>query len=149
MISSLDGNVDRLVDQIMSSGTDDVLYRDKFLRDDTIKKLCDMLKIQPKKKLILRGNFIAASGAEAIADVVASQDSLAELSLEWNQLGTNGAIYFAKALKTNRSIVTLDLKNNNIGSDGAVALSEALMENPVLRSLDLRWNKVSRERILF
>lgn len=138
-----DGNIERVVDLIMASGTEDASYRDKFLRDEEIKKLCEKLRIQPKRKLILRGNFIAATGGSAIADLVATQDGLTELSLEWNQLGTKGGMHFADAIKTNRSLVTLDLKNNSIGSDAAIALAEAIVENPKLKTLDLRWNQVS------
>ncbi len=137
-----EGNIDRLVDIIMASGAEDASYRDKFLRDEAIKKLCDKLRIQPKRKLILRGNFIAGTGAQAIAELVATQDELTELSLEWNQLGNKGGIYFADALKTNRSLLTLDLKNNSIGSDAAISLAEAIFENPMLKTLDLRWNQV-------
>ena len=133
---------DRVVESIMASGTEDATYRDKFLRDEEIRRLCDKLRVQPKRKLILRGNFIGAGGAQAIAALVGAQDELRELSLEWNQVGTAGAMHFADALKTNRSLVNLDLKNNSIGSDAAAAIAEALAENPSLRHLDLRWNQV-------
>lgn len=134
---------ERLSDLILMTGNEDVSYMDKFLGDENIAMLAEKMKISLKRKLVLRGNSIGSTGAKALADLVAAQDSLIHLSLEWNHIGSNGAESFAEALLTNRSLNYLDFRNNSIGSEAAMSLADSLTHNTSLRTLDLRWNQVS------
>ncbi len=135
---------ERLSELILMTGNEDISYMDKFLGDENIAVLAEKLKVSTKRKLVLRGNSIGSTGAKSLADLVAAQDSLIHLSLEWNHIGSNGAEFFAEALLTNRSLSYLDLRNNSIGSEAAVSLAESLARNNTLRTLDLRWNQVGR-----
>jgi hypothetical protein len=135
--------MDRELQHLLSvHGAEELTYRDKFLGDENIQHLCEKLKIDEKKKLILRGNYISTVGAKAIAELLRDQNSLVHVSLEWNQIGPSGAEYFANALLTNRSLYYLDLRNNYINSDAAIAFASAVMKNPILKTLDLRWNQI-------
>ncbi len=135
--------MDRELQNLLSvHGQEELSYKDKFLGDENIQFLCEKLKIDPKKKLILRGNYISTLGAKAIADLLRDQNSLLHVSLEWNQIGSTGAEYIAESLPQNRSLVYLDLRNNYIASDAAISLSTAIMKNPLLKTLDLRWNQI-------
>lgn len=131
------------VAEIFLSGHEELSYKDKFLGDEVIGLLCQKLRTNEKKKLILRGNYLGSTGAKAIADLITTQDSLEHISLEWNQICGTGGEYFAEALKSNRSVIYLDLRNNNITSDAAIALAETMATNKTLRTLDLRWNQVT------
>jgi len=124
-------------------GLDELTYKDKFLGDENVKQLCDKLKFNERKKLVLRGNYIGVAGAKAIADLLSEQNSLLYLSLEWNIIGSTGAEYFAQALKSNSSLAYLDLRNNSINSEAAISLAESILKNKSLKTLDLRWNQVS------
>jgi hypothetical protein len=129
-------------------GQEEIFFKDKFLGDENIRLLCEKLRKDPKRKLILRGNYIGTVGAKAIADLLKEQESLLHLSLEWNQIGSTGAEYLAEALLMNRSLVYLDLRNNYINSDASVALAQAIMQNTSLKTLDLRWNQIEDHGIL-
>lgn len=124
------------------TGIDELTYKDKFLGDENIKQLCERLKLDERKKLVLRGNYIGVTGAKAIADLLVEQNSLVFISLEWNIIGSTGAQYFAQALLSNRSLAHLDLRNNSINNEAAIALAEAIVKNKTLKTLDLRWNQV-------
>jgi hypothetical protein len=129
-------------------GQEEIFFKDKFLGDENIRLLCEKLRKDPKRKLILRGNYIGTVGAKAIADLLKEQESLLHLSLEWNQIRSTGAEYLAEALLVNRSLVYLDLRNNYINSDASVALAQAIMQNTNLKTLDLRWNQIEDHGIL-
>jgi hypothetical protein len=124
------------------SGLQEIVYENTYLRDENIQKLCEKLKVDEKKKLVLSGNDIKIVGVKAIASLLQEQNSLIHLSLEWNQIDSTGAEYLAEALVTNRSLVHLDLRSNYINSEGAIAFANAIMRNPILKTLDLRWNRI-------
>lgn len=127
---------------IKISAGEEISFLDKFLGDDSILDLCEKLEITPKKRLVLRGNQLSSNGAQAISQLISSQNALDFLSLEWNHVGSSGAIYLAEALKSNSSLTHLDLRNNRVENDAALALAESLELNDYLRKLDLRWNNV-------
>lgn len=121
---------------------EDMAVLDQFLGEEGVQDLCTKLRKRPFKRLVLRGNCLGESGAQAIAEFLAAAEELEELSLEWNQVGSAGAKHIARGLEKNVSLTKLDLRNNNIRNDGAIALSEAVKINKALVELDLRWNKI-------
>ena len=121
---------------------EDMAVLDQFLGEEGVLELCTKLRKKPFKRLVLRGNCLGESGAQAIAEFLAASEELEELSLEWNQVGSAGAKHIARGLEKNVSLTKLDMRNNNIRNDGAIALSEAVKINKALVELDLRWNKI-------
>jgi len=115
---------------------------DKFLGVGDVAELCARLKDNgTKKRLVLKGNCLGASGAGVLSEFLATNSSIETLSLEWNQLGNEGCALLAKSLST-CGVVELDLRNNNIKSEGAMAIAKAVMANGTITTIDLRWNQV-------
>jgi hypothetical protein len=86
--------------------------------------------------------MLGPRGAQSISRLIASNDSLNLISLEWNQLGSEGSIYLSNSLPKNQTLHHLDLKNNSITNEGASALAVSLVQNSTLLKLDLRWNQI-------
>ncbi|KAK7919512.1 hypothetical protein WMY93_010796 [Mugilogobius chulae] len=96
------------------------------------------------KVLDLKGNNLRATGAEVLGRLLAQNNSLSRLILEWNALGLWGDAFslFCEGLASNSSLKQLDLRNNQINPQGASELSQALRRNSSLEMLDLRWNNI-------
>ena len=90
--------------------------------------------------LNLKGNFMGAEGATALATALHVNTTLTSLDLWENKIGVNGAMALATALKVNTTLTFLDLNGNNIGESGAPSLATALLVNTTLRSLEIRNN---------
>jgi len=76
--------------------------------------------------LSLRGNAIASNGAKALAEaLMACDDALQTLSLEWNQVDDWGAGWFAMAMRNNNVLRCLNLNGNPVGSNGVDELRSA------------------------
>jgi Ran GTPase-activating protein (RanGAP) involved in mRNA processing and transport len=139
-MASLEAIVNTVVGRDHSS---EVLSVDKFLGDDAIRLLAKKLTGNKlKRRIVLRGNCIGPTGAEALAGLLKDNAILTFMSLEWNQIGSEGTALLAGALATNTGLTHLDLRNNGVGDDGALALVEALTKNDSVKTLDLRWNQV-------
>jgi len=134
----------------------DIVYVDKFLGDDEIRKLIDSIQIESTnasmnniKRIILRGNCIGPTGAGIIASLLKNQYvTINLLSLEWNQILSDGLIKLAEALEGNKRLTHLDVRNNNINDDGAIFLAKILCVNTTLRVLDMRWNQITDKGML-
>ncbi|XP_020773844.1 leucine-rich repeat-containing protein 45 [Boleophthalmus pectinirostris] len=96
------------------------------------------------KVLDLKGNNLRAAGAEVLGRMLAQNNSLNRLVLEWNALGLWDEAFslFCEGLASNSSLKELDLRNNQINPQGASELSQALRRNNSLEMLDLRWNNI-------
>jgi len=66
-------------------------------------------------------------GAEALAEALAANTTLARLCLNDNYLGAGGAKAIAAALTTNTAIREIQLRGNELGDEGLAAIAEALM----------------------
>ncbi|GBG34335.1 Protein kinase, putative [Hondaea fermentalgiana] len=59
-----------------------------------------------------------------------------ERSLQYNNIGHESATALANAVASNESLQTLDLRNNKISDEGATALANALAKKDSLQTLD-------------
>ena len=85
--------------------------------------------------LSLEGNLIGSEGAVAFADILATNKSLAELSMGECSIRGEGAVCLAKALEKNSTVREFDISYNPIGSECAVAFASMLKENQCLGPL--------------
>lgn len=65
--------------------------------------------------------------AAALAEALATNNSLEILSLSDNYLGEKGALALADALSKNTSIKRLSIKGNELGDAGVTAICDALL----------------------
>jgi Ran GTPase-activating protein (RanGAP) involved in mRNA processing and transport len=86
---------------------------------------------------VLRENALGARTAEAVARVLATNETFTVLDLSGNRIKDEGARAVAGLLNSNDMLVHLGLKSNDIGPDGIVHLCDALHGNCSLTSLDL------------
>ncbi|GBG35039.1 Protein kinase, putative, partial [Hondaea fermentalgiana] len=98
--------------------------------------------------LNLGGNKIGDEGTTALANALASYESLQTLNLGGNNIGDEGAMALANALANNESLHTLHLGGNNIGDEGAMALANALANNASLHTLDFDFDNSAIEDAL-
>lgn len=96
------------------------------------------------KILDLKGNNLRSGGAEVLGKLLARNQSLRRLVLEWNALGVWDEAFslFCEGLASNSMLTQLDLSNNQINQHGASELALALKHNTTLEVLDLRWNNI-------
>ena len=87
--------------------------------------------------LLLYGNPIGSKGAVAFADMLATNKSLAELSMSYCDIQNEGAVAFARMLKKNQCLKTLWLNDGSVGVEGALELIESLKQNTTLEKLVL------------
>jgi hypothetical protein len=86
-------------------------------------------------RLDLSLNYTGPSGAQALAQVVASNSPLERLLLRGNDVGDNGAALFASALKTNSTLLELNLGYNRMTSVGMDSLRMAVYDTTTLNAL--------------
>ncbi|XP_057681145.1 leucine-rich repeat-containing protein 45 [Corythoichthys intestinalis] len=96
------------------------------------------------KVLDLKGNNLKSSGAEILGKLLARNNTLIRLVLDWNALGVWDEAFtiFCEGLGSNSALTHLDLRNNQINHHGMLALAQALKHNSNLKALDLRWNNI-------
>ncbi len=81
-------------------------------------------------------NSISDGGAQAIADVLKTNNTLTTLNLGWNSISGEGAQAIARSFKKNSTLTNLNLRNiSSISDEGAQAIVEALKPNKTLRKL--------------
>ena len=104
--------------------------------------LYGLLRSRSLETIDLKGNNLRCSGAEAVGIFLKKNTSVRCLRLDWNSLGLwgTGVGALAEGLATNQTVVLLDLRNNQISHDGATELASCLKRNSTLKVLDLRWN---------
>ena len=89
------------------------------------------------KHLDLNDNPIGSAGAIAVADMLATNESLTELDMNGYSIGGEGAVAFASMLKRNQCLKTLWLEDDSVGVEGALNLIESLQQNITLEKLCL------------
>jgi Leucine Rich repeat len=94
------------------------------------------------ERLNLRWEGIGPEEAKLLAEELATNTTLKELSLDCNKIGNDGAIALADALTTNKSLEKLGLYRNEIGDGGTIALADALATNKTLEELTLWGNDI-------
>ncbi|XP_028423384.1 leucine-rich repeat-containing protein 45 isoform X2 [Perca flavescens] len=96
------------------------------------------------KVLDLKGNNLRSTGAEMLGKLLARNNTLRRLVLEWNALGVWDEAFslFCDGLASNSVLTQLDLRNNQINHHGASELALALKRNTTVQVLDLRWNNI-------
>ena len=72
-----------------------------------------------------------------MAEMLARNDKLEELSLSRNPLGSAGVTWIAEALESNKGVKHLNLKETDCGDEGAAALAKMLGINRTLEFLYL------------
>lgn len=105
--------------------------------------LSNALKHHPTvTDLQLRANGIGPDeGAQALADLVATNTVITTLTCVLNSLSGAGTRKLAQGLLSNNTITSLNLRNNLLKDEGATALSVALHRHSPLTDLNLRENK--------
>jgi Ran GTPase-activating protein (RanGAP) involved in mRNA processing and transport len=97
------------------------------------------------RHLWLRGNYMGPEGAAVLADMLAQNQTLVELSVGKNQISSTGAADIASALTENSTLTALWMYSNEIGDDGAAALSDILSQNQSLTELYLGNNAITED----
>ncbi len=85
----------------------------------------------------LGGNAAGWRAARAVAELLATTQTLTSLGLSASRLGDDGAIAIADGLARNTSLAELGLASNAIGPRGGAALARAVAQHPRLAMLDL------------
>lgn len=123
----------------------ELLLSDCMLSEEgAIALLTGLISNTSLKVLDLKGNNLRAGGAEVLGKLLAQNNALNRLVLEWNALGVWDEAFslFCEGLASNVSLRHLDLRNNQISHHGASELALALKRNSTLEVLDLRWNNI-------
>lgn len=92
--------------------------------------------------LDLGSNGIYRDGANAIAESLKRNAALRNLYLDVNYVGDVGAISIAESLRSNETLESLSLENNEFGDAGAEAIADSLCRNDTLAILDLSVNRI-------
>ncbi|XP_030019004.1 leucine-rich repeat-containing protein 45 [Sphaeramia orbicularis] len=123
----------------------EVSFSDCMLSEEGAKVLLSgLVDNRTVKVLDLKGNNLRSTGAEVLGKLLARNNTLRRLVLEWNALGVWDEAFslFCDGLSSNSALVHLDLRNNQINHNGAAELALALKRNSSLQVLDLRWNNI-------
>ncbi|PRW56025.1 hypothetical protein C2E21_5187 [Chlorella sorokiniana] len=86
---------------------------------------------------VLRMRRVDDDGCRRLAEALAGNTVLQELSLASHALSPAAAAAFAAALGTNRTLRSLDLGNSGFGDEGLEALAPGIAASPSLRCLNL------------
>jgi NLR family CARD domain-containing protein 3 len=89
------------------------------------------------EKLNLDDYGIDAKEAKLLAEELATNRSLEDLSLGGNWFGDDGAVALARAVTTNKSLRVLWLYRNGIGDVGLTALADSLKQNESLETFSV------------
>jgi hypothetical protein len=87
------------------------------------------------ERIILDDNNIDSLGAAKIAQYLAGNPPINELSLHHNRLNDNDAILISRALKRNTNLMGINLFRNNITSIGVKALLTSVFDSSSLNAI--------------
>ncbi|XP_039644726.1 leucine-rich repeat-containing protein 45 isoform X2 [Perca fluviatilis] len=127
------------------TGFTEVVLSDCMLSEEGAKVLLTGLFGNTTVKVLdLKGNNLRSTGAEMLGKLLARNNTLRRLVLEWNALGVWDEAFslFCDGLASNSVLTQLDLRNNQINHHGASELALALKRNTTVQVLDLRWNNI-------
>jgi Ran GTPase-activating protein (RanGAP) involved in mRNA processing and transport len=120
-----------------------MVLREAGMGAESVSQVAAMLSENERiTHLDLSGNDVGVNGAHALAELLATNDTLCVLRLQSANLG-DGSRVLANALKRNNTLTALDLSGigavhrNCIWGSAAGAIAEMLFETPVLAYLDL------------
>ena len=97
------------------------------------------------RHLWLRDNYMGPKSAAVLADMLAQNQMITELSIGKNQISSTGAADIASALRENNSLSSLWVYSNEIGDDGAAAFADILSQNQSLAELYLGNNGITED----
>ena len=97
------------------------------------------------RHLWLRDNYMGPSSAAVLADMLAQNEMITELSIGKNQTLSTGAADIASALRENNTLTALWVYSNEIGDDGAAAFADILSQNQSLAELYLGNNGITED----
>jgi len=97
--------------------------------------------------LDVESNKVGPDGVKELAEVLTSMnDTLTAINLQDNEICDAGAEALAKVLETSESLKMLDIRSNGIGCDGCYAIACSLRKSLNLSlDLDLRLNSMDSE----
>ena len=96
--------------------------------------LASSIHVSVLEKLVLDFNRISDSGANALAEHLASSCALQVFSVQCNSIRDSGAVALASSIAGIKSLRKLDIQGNGIGDKGVVAIAKA---TKYIASLDL------------
>jgi hypothetical protein len=97
--------------------------------------------------LSIIGINIDSYGIKKISEIVATNNKIKTLKLEWNYLNEyiDEFNHLCQTISNNPQIIFLQLNNNKLNSIQAESISRILELNSKVLSIDLRWNEISNE----
>ncbi|CAE7855912.1 NLRC3 [Symbiodinium necroappetens] len=95
------------------------------------------IKFQQKDKIDLSQAGLGDSDTKALAEVLKSNSTIAEINLDDNKIGDSGAQALAEVFMVHPSIMRISLNANEMGLVGAQALARAIELNPSIKSVEL------------
>ncbi|XP_029173570.1 leucine-rich repeat-containing protein 45-like isoform X2 [Nylanderia fulva] len=107
--------------------------------DSILKAFCEGTAVTILK---LKGNNVNGSSVAQLGRVLAYNNTLKQLHIEWNSVGSHIDSFaaFCDGLTRNHNIEQLDLRYNQISPHCAEHLCKMIYRNKVLKSIDLSWN---------
>ncbi|RLU17907.1 hypothetical protein DMN91_010146 [Ooceraea biroi] len=107
--------------------------------DGILDALCEGTAVTTLK---LKGNNVNGPIVTHLGRVLACNNTLKRLHVEWNSMGAHADSFaaFCDGLTRNHNIEQLDLRYNQISPQCAEHLCRVIQRNKSLRSIDLSWN---------
>ncbi|XP_029659767.1 leucine-rich repeat-containing protein 45-like isoform X2 [Formica exsecta] len=107
--------------------------------DSILNAFCEGTAVTTLK---LKGNNVNGPSVAQLGRVLAYNNTLKQLHIEWNSIGLHIDSFasFCDGLTRNHNIEQLDLRYNQISSHCAEHLCKMIHRNKVLKSIDLSWN---------
>ena len=93
--------------------------------------------------LDLGHNAVRTKGANAIARLISTSNSLAHLELGWNAIGPSGCSVIEKSLQKNSKITFLGLSWNGLEEPGGISMASLIGASKFIQTLDLSHNRIS------
>ncbi|KMQ92235.1 leucine-rich repeat-containing protein 45 [Lasius niger] len=107
--------------------------------DSILNAFCEGTAVTTLK---LKGNNVNGPSVAQLGRVLAYNNTLKQLYIEWNSVGSHidSFAVFCDGLTRNYNIEQLDLRYNQISPHCAEHLCKMIHRNKVLKSIDLSWN---------
>ena len=87
--------------------------------------------------LDLTFNYIGDAGAAALAELLATTETLVSLGVGLSKLSDTALVSLAGALRDNTTVERLNICSNSAGTAGMLALAEALRHNTTLQHINI------------
>ena len=93
-------------------------------------------------KLSVSSCSIQGEGAVCLAKAMDNNSSMTEFDICFNPIGSEGAVAFANMLATNKSLAKLNMSHCSIQGEGAVCLAKAMEKNSSVTEFDISYNPI-------